>query len=110
MRQQLSRHVSVLNFVCALLRSFFLLFVYVSIIYAYAHSMRSPIQTYIHHIRIYMPTKHETIHSALSATTVYHCRPLWFNSDGHLDCMLISSRRILIMHMALDFPYLETYV
>ena len=32
-----SCHVSVLNFVCALLRSFFLLFVSISIIYAYAH-------------------------------------------------------------------------
>ena len=47
-----SRNVSVMNVVCALLRSFFLLFVYVSIIYSYAHWMRSPAQTYIHHIRI----------------------------------------------------------
>ena len=28
----------------------------------------------------------------------------------HLDFMLISSRRILIIHMALGSPYLETYV
>ncbi len=48
-----SGHVSVLNFVCALLCSFFLLFVSVSIIYAYAYWIWSPIQTYIHHIRTY---------------------------------------------------------
>ena len=106
MRQQLSRKC--LNFVCALLRSFFLLFVSVFIIYSYAHWMRSPIQTYIHHSKyICMPTKHETIHSA---STFYHGRPVWFNSDGHLDFMLISSRQILIIHMALGSPYMETYV
>ena len=43
-----------------------------------------------------------------SATTFYHGRPLWFNSDGNFDVMLISIRRILIIHMALSSPYLET--
>ena len=56
---------AVLNFVCALLRSLFLLFVSVSIIYAYAHRIRSPVQTYVHNTRTYMLTKHETIHSAI---------------------------------------------
>ena len=59
---------------------------------------------------IYMPTKHETIHSAIISHEYTNSRPLWLNSDGHFDFMLISSRRILITHMALGSPYLETYV
>ena len=86
-------YLSVLNFACALLSLLFLLFASVSIVHAYAHWMRSLIQTYIHHIRTYMPTKHETIHSAISSHDIL----LWFNSDGHLDFMQISSRRILMI-------------
>ena len=65
MRQQLSRKCvehcqGFTSFVLLVL-----LFVSVSISYAYAHWIRSPIQTLIHHIRTYMPKKHETIHSAI---------------------------------------------
>ena len=105
-----SCHVSVLNFVCALLRSFFLLFVSVSIMYAYTHWIRKPIQTYIHHIRTNMPTKHKQYTPPKSATTFYHGRPLWLSSDGHFDFMLISTRRILITLMEMGSPYLDTYV
>ena len=72
----------------------------------YAHLYKLAYTIYVHTFRQNM----KQYNPPQSATTFYHGRHLWFNSDAHFDFMLISSRRILITHMALGSPYLETYV
>ena len=108
MRQQLSRKCFEL---CLHVTSFVLLVIrlfpsYTLIHTEYAHLYTLTYTIYVHtcqqNMKQYTPP--------YSATTFYHGRPLWFNNDGHFDCMLICSRRILNTHMELGSSYLETYV
>ena len=94
------------NLVRSLQRLFLFLFVSVSIVYAHAQCTHAHILTYIHY---YTYRQNIKMQSVISHTR-YHSRPLWFNLGGHFYFMLISSRRILILHRVLGSLYMKTYV